>query len=44
MRATIPGPVRCSICGVCSALVAVAQEGELRHLLDHEQVGQLGDG
>jgi hypothetical protein len=39
-----PGPVRCSICGICSALVAVAHEGELRHLLDHEQAGQLGDG
>jgi hypothetical protein len=43
MRDEMPGPVRCSICGICSALVAVAHEGVLRHLLDHEQAGQLGD-
>ena len=40
----MPGPVRCSICEICSALVAVAHEGVLRHLLSHEQAGQLGDG
>ena len=39
----IPGPVPCAICGVCSALVAVEHDGELRHLLVHEQASQLGD-
>jgi hypothetical protein len=40
----MPGPVPCSICQICSALVAITHEGELRHLLDHEQPGQLRDG
>ena len=40
----MPGPVRCSICKICSALVAVAHDGVQRHLLDHDQAGQLGDG
>jgi hypothetical protein len=39
----IPGPVPCTICGVCSALVAVENDGGLRHLVAHEHAGQLGD-
>lgn len=40
----VPGPVPCAVCGICSAVVAVAHDGELRHLLAHERAGQIGNG
>jgi hypothetical protein len=39
----IPWPVPCAVCGICSALVAVEPDGEMRHLVAHEHAAQLGD-
>lgn len=38
----VPGPIPVSVCGVCSALVDVRHDGEMRHLVSHELGGQLG--
>ena len=37
-----PGPVPVAVCGLCSALVSVEHDGELRHLRAHAQAGPLG--
>lgn len=34
-------PVNVAICGLCSALVAVKDDGELRHLLSHVDSGAI---
>lgn len=35
-------PVPFAVCGLCSALVAIDDEGELRHLLFHSATSTIG--
>ena len=36
-------PVNVAVCGLCSALVAVNDDGELRHLLSHVDSGTIAE-
>jgi hypothetical protein len=40
-RATTGSSLPAAICGLCSALVAVADEGELRHAVFHEATATI---